>query len=262
MPERTLMGIVARTAYWVEWWRRFGPPSGNDPKLDDPFGRYVLTTFVKGTNMGPYEAAKHIPGVSGHELSYVANRHFSIALLNEAVADLVNPHARLDISQAWGDGTAVVADGTHMDTYLNNLLAETSVRHGKPGGIAYHHISDTYIALFTHFIPCGVWEAVYIIEGLLKSASDVKPTTVHADTQGQSLPVFTLAHLLGFALMPRRRPQVQDYRRVVATELERRQGCLTSVHLKFGPGVLAEGQKNGDLAYPTVTSSLRSPACW
>lgn len=50
--------------------------------------------------MGPYEAAKHIPGVSGHELSYVANRHFSIVLLNEAVADLVNAHARLDISRA------------------------------------------------------------------------------------------------------------------------------------------------------------------
>ncbi|MFK4149588.1 Tn3 family transposase [Streptomyces sp. NPDC004065] len=151
MPERTLIGICARTAYWVEWWRRFGPPSGHDPKLADPFGRYVLTTFVKGTNMGP----------------------------------------------------SVAADGTHMDTYLDNLLAETSVRYGKPGGIAYHHISDTYIALFTHFIPCGVWEAVYIIEGLLKNASEVKPTTVHADTQGQSLPVFTLAHLLGFDLMPR-----------------------------------------------------------
>ncbi|RPE47094.1 TnpA family transposase [Streptomyces sp. Ag109_O5-1] len=124
-------------------------------------------------------------------------------LLNEAVTDLVNAHARLDISQAWGDGTAVAADGTHMDTYLDNLLAGTSVRYGKPGGIAYHHISDSYIALFTHFIPCGVWEAVYFIEGLLKNASEVKPTTVHADTQGQSLPVFTLAHLLGFDLMPR-----------------------------------------------------------
>ncbi|MFF4867372.1 transposase [Streptomyces sp. NPDC001231] len=203
MPERSLMGIVARTAYWVEWWRRFGPASGNEPKLEDPFGRYVITTFVKGTNMGPYEAARHIPGVSGHELSYVANRHFSIALLNEAIADLVNAHARLDISQAWGDGTAVAADGTHMDTYLDNLLAETSVRYGKPGGIAYHHISDTYVALFTHFIPCGVWEAVYIIVGLLKNTSEVQPTTVHADTQGQSQPVFALAHLLGFDLMPR-----------------------------------------------------------
>ncbi|WP_443073691.1 Tn3 family transposase [Streptomyces sp. NBC_01478] len=66
-----------------------------------------------------------------------------------------------------------------MDTYLNNLLSETSVRYGKPGAIAYRHISDTYITLFTHFIPCGVWEAVYIIEGLLKNTSELKPTTVH-----------------------------------------------------------------------------------
>ncbi|MEU9999165.1 Tn3 family transposase [Streptomyces sp. NPDC050848] len=140
---------------------------------------------------------------TGHELSYTANRHFSMVLLNEAIADLVNAHAQLDISQAWGDGTAVAADGTHMDTYLDNLLAETSVRYGKPGGIAYHHISDTYIALFTRFIPCGVWGAVYIIESLLRNTSEVKPTTVHADTQGQSFPVFALAHLLGFDLMPR-----------------------------------------------------------
>ncbi|NEW74353.1 Tn3 family transposase [Streptomyces rhizosphaericus] len=41
--------------------------------------------------------------MSGHELSPAANRHFSIPTLNEAVADLVNAHARLDISQAWGD---------------------------------------------------------------------------------------------------------------------------------------------------------------
>lgn len=41
-------------------WRRFGPASGNEPKLKDPFGRYVITTFVKGTNIGPYEAARHI----------------------------------------------------------------------------------------------------------------------------------------------------------------------------------------------------------
>ncbi|KUJ68136.1 hypothetical protein ACZ90_21420 [Streptomyces albus subsp. albus] len=108
-------------------------------------------------------------------------------LLNEAVADQVNAHARLDISQAWGDGTAVAADGTHMDTYLDNLLSETSVRYGKPGGIAYHHVSDTYIALFTHFIPCGVWEAVYIIEGLPKNTSEVQPTTVHGHA-GPELP--------------------------------------------------------------------------
>jgi len=48
-----------------------------------------------------------------------------------------------------------------------------------------------------------VWEAVYIIDGLLKNTSEIQPDTLHADTQGQSTPVFALAHLLGIKLMPR-----------------------------------------------------------
>lgn len=50
-----------------------------------------------------------------------------------------------------------------------------------------------------------VREAVYIIEGLLKNTSELKPSTVYADTQEQSCPVFALAHLPGFDLMPRTR---------------------------------------------------------
>ncbi|MFF5211051.1 Tn3 family transposase [Streptosporangium sp. NPDC000396] len=59
------------------------------------------------------------------------------------------------------------------------------------------------MALFSRFIPCGVWEAVYLIEGLLANDSDIQPRTVHADTQGQSFPVFALVTLFGFDLMPR-----------------------------------------------------------
>ena len=50
---------------------------------------------------------------------------------------------------------------------------------------------------------CWVWEAVYIIEGLLRNVSEVQPDKIHADTQGQSPPVFGLAHMLGFELLPR-----------------------------------------------------------
>jgi TnpA family transposase len=71
------------------------------------------------------------------------------------------------------------------------------------GGIAYHYVSDTNVALFSRFIPCGVWEAVHLIEGLLANKSDIQPSTVHADTHGQSAPVFALATLFGFDLMPR-----------------------------------------------------------
>jgi TnpA family transposase len=71
------------------------------------------------------------------------------------------------------------------------------------GCISYNHIADTYVALFSTFMRCGLWEAVAILDGLLKNDSTVKPTTIHADTQGQSTVVFGLSHLLGIKLMPR-----------------------------------------------------------
>jgi TnpA family transposase len=203
MPERTLLEILARTAYWLEWWRRFGPASGSDPKLATPLLRYVLTTFTYGANLGPAQAARHIRGVSAHELGLTAARHFTTEKLNRASADVVNAYLLLDLVKAWGDGTSVAADGTQVDTLIDNLLAESHIRYGGYGGIAYHHIADNYIALFSHFIPCGVWEAVYIIEGLLRQPSDAEPDTIHADTQGQSYPVHALAHLFGFQLLTR-----------------------------------------------------------
>jgi hypothetical protein len=126
-----------------------------------------------------------------------------VAKLNRAITDMVNKFADLDVVKAWDDGSAVATDGTMVDTYLDNLLAETSIRYGGLGGIAYHYVSDLYIALFSRFIPCVAWEAIYIIDGLPANVSDVKPSTIHADTQGQSFPVFTVAHLFEFDLMPR-----------------------------------------------------------
>ncbi len=203
MPERTLLGILARTAHWLEWHRRFAPASGSDPKLDDPLFRYVLTTFCYGTNMGPAQTARHITAVTAHELSTTARRHVTVDKLNKAIADVVNAFTELDLIRAWGDGSVVAADGTQVDTFIDNLLAETSIRCGGTGGIGYYYISDTYIALFSKFIPVGVWEAVYLIQGLLEQQSKVTPSKVHTDTQGQALPVYALAHLFGFDLMPR-----------------------------------------------------------
>ncbi len=37
----------------------------------------------------------------------------------------------------------------------------------------------------------------------MRNQSTIKPTTIHADTQGQNLPVFGLSYLLGVELMPR-----------------------------------------------------------
>jgi TnpA family transposase len=204
MPERNLLDILANVVHYTNWPRHFGPLSGSDPKLDRPEERYILTTFAHGCNLGPTQAARHLRGaVSAHTLSFVNRRHVNTPKLNAAIRDIINAYDRFPLPKLWGSGHTAAADGTKYELYDQNLLAEYHIRYGSYGGIAYHHVADNYIALFSHFIPCGVWEAVYIIEGLLQNTSAIQPQTVHADTQGQSTPVFALAHLLGIKLMPR-----------------------------------------------------------
>jgi len=204
LPERNILDVLSNVSHWVGFDRHFGPLSHSDTKIDRPRERYLLTTFTYGCNLGPVQASKHFRGAaSPHELSFVNRRHVNSQKLDAANRDIINTYNTLDLPKVWGDGSSAAADGTKYDMHDQNLLAEYHIRYGGYGGIAYHHVSDTYAALFSHFIPCGVWEAVYIIEGLLKNTSDIQPDTIHADTQGQSTPVFALAYLLGIDLMPR-----------------------------------------------------------
>jgi hypothetical protein len=212
LPERSLLDILTRTTRWLRWYRHFGPLSGSDPKLADPLERYLQLAFAYGCNLGAAQAARHLRGlVSAHELSFTIRRHVTLEQLNKAITEVVNAYLALDLPKIWGGATSVATDGTKYEIYVDNLVAEYHIRYGGYGAIAYHHIADNYIALFTRFIPCGVWEAVYIIEGLLTQDSDAAPKEIHADTQGQSFPVFGLAYLLGFDLLPR----IRDFQDMV-----------------------------------------------
>ncbi|ANV84116.1 transposase [Picosynechococcus sp. PCC 7003] len=211
LPERSVLDILCNVQHWVNWTRHFGPLSGSEPKLDEPVERYIFTTFGYGCNLGPNETARHTRGLlSAHQLSYIHSRHISTEKIEDAIRDIIQAYSQLKLPNCWGTGKRAAADGSKFEVYDNNLMAEYHLRYKGYGGIAYHHVCDNYIALFTHFISCGVWEAVYILDGLLKNTSALQPDTLHADTQGQSTPVFALAHLLGIELMPRIRSW-QDY---------------------------------------------------
>lgn len=206
MGERHLIDILKNGTCWTGFTRHFGPPSGANPKLSNADQRYVLTVFGYGCNLGPGQTARHAPGIATAEaLRRINAQHIDAPKLESATADLINAYSRFALPRLWGAGNAAIADGTHIPLRENNLLGAQHIRYGAYGGIACHHIADSYIALFTTFIPCGVWEAVHILDGLIKNRSAVQPDTLHADTQGQSEPVFGLARLLGIKLMPRMR---------------------------------------------------------
>ena len=206
MPERHLLDILKYSACWTRYTRHFGPPSGTDSKLARAEQRYILTVFGYGCNLGPGQTARHAPGIAAAEtLRRINAQHIDAPKLEAATSDLINAYARFSLPRLWGAGRAAIADGTHVPLRENNLIGAQHIRYGGYGGIAYHHIADSYIALFTSFIPCGVWEAIHILDGLMKNRSVIQPDTIHADTQGQSEPVFGLCRLLGIKLMPRMR---------------------------------------------------------
>src|SRR5919109_842902 len=206
LPERHLLDILKNVQYWVGYTRHFGPPSGADPKLTDPILRYIFTVFGYACELGASQTARHTTGpISRHILRRLNAQHITTPKLEAALRDVIAEYTRFELPFLWGSGQAAIADGTHIALLENNLLGAHHVRYGRFGGIAYHHISDTYIALFSHFIACGVWEAVYILDGLLQNKSTLQPHPLHADSHGQSEPVFGLAALLGIDLLPRMR---------------------------------------------------------
>lgn len=203
MNEASILDVLTETEKWLDLHKLFGPLSGFETKIDDPRKRFITTLFCYGCNLGPTQTARSVKGLSRKQVAWLNLKHVTEQRLDKAIVKVINAYNRFALPRYWGSGKSASADGTKWNMYEENLLSEYHIRYGGYGGIGYYHVSDKYIALFSHFIPCGVYEAVYILDGLINNQSDIQPDTLHGDTQAQSTPVFGLAYLLGINLMPR-----------------------------------------------------------
>ena len=178
----TILDLLDDTQKWIDWTRFFGPISGHDAKVVNPIPSYLMTTFCYGCNIGPTQLAQSIHEMDRRQLSWLHQRHIQEHTLQKAIEDTINFYNRFTLPQFWGTGQHASVDGTKWNIFEQNLLAEYHIRYGGYGGIGYYHVADTYIALFSHFIPCGVWEAIYIFDGLFNNKSEIQPDTIHGDT--------------------------------------------------------------------------------
>jgi TnpA family transposase len=203
MKQTGLLDILIQTERWLGLSRHFHHFSGADSRIAEYPARLVSTLFCYGCFLGPAETARSMQGISRKQLAWINAHHVHEQRLNRAITKVINAYNRFQLPSFWGSGQHVSADGTKWSMYQQNLFAEYHLRYGGYGGVGYYHVSDTYIALFSHFIPCGVYEATYILDALIKNQSAIQPDTVHGDTQAQNTVVFALAYLLGIRLMPR-----------------------------------------------------------
>lgn len=203
LETKSILDILVESEGWLDLHKKFSPISGFEGKIADPRKRFITSLFCYGCNLGPSQTAQSIKGLSRKQVAWLNLHHVTEERLDKAIVDVINMYNKFRLPNYWGTGKHASADGTKWNLYEQNLLSEYHIRYGGYGGIGYYHVSDKYIALFSHFIPCGVYEAVYILDGMIKNESDIQPDTIHGDTQAQSTTVFGLAYLLGIDLMPR-----------------------------------------------------------
>ena len=209
MDAASIVDVMIDTERWLDLHKLFRPLAGTDSRLEDLRMRVITTLFCYGCNLGPVQTAKSIKGLSRRQISWLNLKYVSEDLLDKAIVKVINAYNKFELPGYWGTGKHASADGTKWNLYEQNLLSEHHIRYGGYGGIGYYHVSDKFIALFSHFISCGTYEGIHILDGLMSNESDIRPDTIHGDTQAQSYPVFALAHLLGIQLMPRIRG-IQD----------------------------------------------------
>jgi TnpA family transposase len=203
LPEISIVDVLVDATSWVGLSKHFKPLAGTDARVRDLHHRVVTTLFCYGCNLGPTQTARSVRGFSRRQMAWLNLKYVTDDTLERATVDTINLYNKFELPGYWGTGKSASADGTKWSVYEQNPMSEYHIRYGGYGGIGYYHVSDKYIALFSRFIACGAYEAIYILDGLIENRSDIRPDTVHGDTQAQNFPVFGLAHLLGIDLMPR-----------------------------------------------------------
>lgn len=218
LPISNIVDLYMDIEEWLTLSKFFKPLSGHESKIKDYGMRFVATSFAYGCNVGPVQAERCLQKYSRKQIAWVFNHHVTDYRLSKATERLINIYNQFELPKSWGTGDSSSVDGTYWNMYTNNLLAEHHIRYGQYGGIGYYHVSDQYIALFSNFIPCGVYEATYIFDGVIDNESDIQPNTIHGDTGAQSEVVFAFAYLLAIKLMPRiRNFKHLKYYRPIAT---------------------------------------------
>jgi TnpA family transposase len=224
MAPVILLDIIAHVARSLHFEEIIRPVSGYDSKLPDTLEHIIAALFCYGCNIGASETVKSISNISRKQIGWINSHYISEEVLDKCIFRVINCYNKFRLPKFWGTGEHVSVDGSKWEMYRKNLMAQYSVRHGGYGGMGYYHVSDTYIALFSNLISCGVYEALHIIDGVLKNESDIKPKYVHGDTHSQSLPIFGLMYLLGIKLMPR----IKGIKKLILYKVDKKQ---TYIHL-------------------------------
>jgi len=138
-------------------------------------------------------------------LSWVSQNFIRADTLTAASAKIVSTHAKLPITQHWGDGQIASADGMRFMVPKTAIHAGPNARYfGKGRGVTwYNMLSDQYSGLGATVVPGTLRDSLAILALLLDQETELDPIQIMTDTAAYSDAVFGLFWLLGYQFCPR-----------------------------------------------------------
>jgi len=139
--------------------------------------------------------------MTSHMISYTNRRHISAFAKKLQFGILSILTTVFDLQICWGYREKVAADGSKFEIYEIIYSSITSIRR-----LWWYRLSPCPDKIYCFFLltlsTCGVWEAVYILDGLLKKLFDIQPDAARRYSRSIWTCV-AISYLLGIKLIPR-----------------------------------------------------------
>lgn len=177
------------------------------PAKTDHFEASLCAVLVaQGCNIGfePIVRDDHA-ALKRNRLSWIAQNFIRAETLTAASAKVVSAHAKLPITQHWGDGQIASADGMRFMVPKTAIHGGPNPRYfGQGRGVTwYNMLSDQYSGLGATVVPGTLRDSLAILALLLNQETELDPIQIMTDTAAYSDTVFGLFWLLGYQFCPR-----------------------------------------------------------
>jgi TnpA family transposase len=164
----------------------------------------VLVAQACNIGLEPLVREDH-PALRQSRLGWVVQNFIRSETLAAANAMVVSAHAKLPVTQHWGDGQVASADGLRFLAPKTAIHAGPNPKYfGRGRGITwYNMLSDQYSGLGATVVPGTLRDSLAILALLLEQETELDPSQVMTDSAAYSDTIFGLFWLLGYQFCPR-----------------------------------------------------------
>ena len=169
MPQTRITDLLLEVDDRIEFTSAFTDLRTGIPCRDRVAVLSVL--LADGVNLGLRKMAEACDTHSFWELLRVSRWFVREDTTAQALSVVVEAQGALPMAKFWGAGVTSSSDGQHFTAGgMGEAMNAVNARCGNVPGInAYSHVNDQYAPFASQVIPVTVYEAPYILDGLLQN---------------------------------------------------------------------------------------------